>query len=126
MKRLAFTAIATAALLAGCATPTPYQPLGAPSGIRGGFSEQQIEQNRFRVTFAGNQFTSRQRVENYLLFRAAELTTQHGFDSFTMVDRDTDRRTTVQTVPRPFGLLGAELALLWRRLRLAGMGSVGL
>jgi hypothetical protein len=36
MKRLAFAALASAALLAGCATPTPYQPLGAPTGVRGG------------------------------------------------------------------------------------------
>ncbi len=102
MKRLVLTAVATAALLAGCATPTPYQPLGAPTGVRGGFSEQQIERNRFRVMFSGNQFTSRERVENYLLYRAAELTTQHGFDGFTMVDRDTDRRTSVQTIPRAY------------------------
>ena len=72
MKRLVLTALAGAALLSGCATPTPYQPLGAPTGVRGGFTDQQIERNRFRVTFAGNQFTSRQRVENYLLYRAAE------------------------------------------------------
>ena len=80
MKRLVLTALAGAALLSGCATPTPYQPLGAPTGVRGGFTDQQIERNRFRVTFAGNQFTSRQRVENYLLYRAAELTTERGFD----------------------------------------------
>lgn len=102
MKRFAFAAIASAALLAGCATPTPYQPLGARTGVRGGFSEQQIERNRFRVMFSGNQFTSRQRVENYLLYRAAELTQQRGFDTFTMVDRDTDRLTSVQTVPRAY------------------------
>jgi hypothetical protein len=103
MKRLVFAALATATLLAGCATPTPYQPLGAPTGVRGGFTDQQIERNRFRVTFSGNQFTSRQRVENYLLFRAAELTTQRGFDGFTMVGRDTDKQTTVQTYSSGFG-----------------------
>lgn len=103
MKRLALTLLAAAAALSGCATPTPYQPLGAPTGVRGGFSDQRIERNRFRVSFAGNQFTARQRVENYLLFRAAELTVQQGYDGFTMVDRDTDRHMTVQTTPRPFG-----------------------
>jgi hypothetical protein len=101
MKRLTFAALAATALLAGCATPTPYQPLGARTGVRGGFSEQQIERNRFRVMFAGNQFTSRQRVENYLLFRAAELTVQQGYDGFTLVDRNTDKHTTVQTYARP-------------------------
>jgi hypothetical protein len=104
MKRLLLAAIASAALLAGCATPTPYQPLGAPTGVRGGFTEQQIERNRFRVSFSGNQFTSRERVENYLLFRAAELTAQQGFDGFSLTDRETDRRTTVQSTPRLLGV----------------------
>ena len=103
MKRFALSALASAAVPAGCATPTPYQPLGAPTGVSGGFSEQQIERNRVRVSFTGNQFTSRERVETYLLFRAAELTVQHGYDSFTMVDRDTDKRTTIETSPRPYG-----------------------
>ncbi|MCP2871715.1 CC0125/CC1285 family lipoprotein, partial [Salmonella enterica] len=89
-------------LLAGCATPTPYQPLGAPTGVRGGFSAQQIERDRFRVTLAGTQVTSRERVENYLLSRAAELTVQQGYDGFTMMARDTDKHTSVQSTPRAF------------------------
>jgi hypothetical protein len=39
-----------------------------------GYSEQQIENNRFRVQFAGNSLTDRKTVETYLLYRAAELT----------------------------------------------------
>jgi hypothetical protein len=79
----------TAALaLAACATATPYQPL---RGSSGGFVEQRIDANRYRVTFVGNDYTSRQRVENYLLYRAAELTVANGFDGFTLIDHDTDR-----------------------------------
>jgi hypothetical protein len=73
-------------LLAACAgTPTPYQ--AAQGGF--GYSEQQIEENRYRVSFAGNAATSRQTVEDYLLYRAAELTVQTGRDWFTVVDRNT-------------------------------------
>jgi hypothetical protein len=82
--------IAAALALAACATATPYQPLGT-RGASGGFAEQRIEPNRYRVTFVGNDYTSRQRVENYLLFRAAELTLANGYDSFTIVRRDTER-----------------------------------
>ena len=64
--------VAAVLSLVACATATPYQPIGA-GGASGGFSEQRIEANRYRVTFAGNSLTSRERVENYLLFRAAEL-----------------------------------------------------
>ena len=73
-------------LLAACASgPTPYQ--AAQGGF--GYSEQQIEDNRYRVSFAGNSATSRQTVEDYLLYRAAELTVQTGHDWFTVVDRHT-------------------------------------
>lgn len=91
------------ALLAGCATATPYQPLGYP-GERGGYTNQQLDQNHFRVSFIGNTLTSRQQVENYLLYRAAELTLQQGFACFTVVNRDTDQRTRVRM--SPFGPYG--------------------
>src|SRR3546814_8929461 len=54
-----------ALMLFACATPTPYQPLGTRgTGASGGYASQQIEPNRFRVSFSGNQLTSRERVEN--------------------------------------------------------------
>jgi hypothetical protein len=83
--------VGAALALAACATATPYQPLGT-RGASGGFYEQRIEANRYRVVFAGNDYTSRARVENYLLFRAAELTIANGYDGFTIVQRDTDKR----------------------------------
>jgi hypothetical protein len=77
--------VALALLLAGCAgKPTPYQ--AAQDGF--GYSEQQTEENRYRVSFAGNSATSRQTVEDYLLYRAAELTVQTGHDWFRVVDRN--------------------------------------
>jgi hypothetical protein len=73
-------------LLAACAAaPTPYQAV--QNGF--GYSEQQIEENRYRISFAGNSATSRQTVEDYLLYRAAELTVQTGHDWFQVVDRNT-------------------------------------
>ena len=83
--------LALAAGLAACATPTPYQPNVPGQQTSGGYSELRLEQNRFRVTFTGNSLTSRETVEAYLLFRAAELTTQQGYDWFSIVDRHTDR-----------------------------------
>jgi hypothetical protein len=84
-----FLLLATLSLLAACASPTPYQP--ADGGY--GYSEQRLESNRFRVTFAGNSSTPRDSVQNYLLFRAAELTVQEGFDYFTVADQDVERST---------------------------------
>ena len=95
--------VAALALLAGCATATPYQPLGYP-GERGGYTNQQLDQTHYRVSFVGNSLTSRQQVETYLLYRAAELTLQQGFNCFTLVNRQTDR--DVQLRVDPFGPYG--------------------
>lgn len=88
--------------LAGCATPTPYQAIGSRGGTTGGYADQRIEENRFRVSFAGNTMTSRQTVENFLLYRAAELTVAQGYDWFVMAARDTERKSRT-TIDQPFG-----------------------
>lgn len=95
MKTLMLAAAAAGALALGaCAAyPTPYQPVGLAGAPSGGFSEQQLEQNRFRVNFSGNSYTERQTVENYLLLRAADITLAQGYDWFSTVERDTERRT---------------------------------
>ncbi|WP_211369109.1 DUF5320 domain-containing protein [Roseospira navarrensis] len=82
-------------MLAACATPTPrtptpYQPAGEGGG---GYSGQELEPNRLRITFSGNSTTPRQTVENALLYRAAEVTVHRGFDHFVITDRDTERFT---------------------------------
>jgi hypothetical protein len=91
MTRLSLiAALAALSLLGACATATPYQ---AAAGYDRGYSEQKIETNRFQVQFAGNSLTDRKTVETYLLYRAAELTKQQGFDHFRVVQRDTDANT---------------------------------
>lgn len=74
--------------VAACATPTPYGPAVSPGGY--GYAEQRIEPTRFRVSFAGNSLTDLETVETFLLYRAAELTLQNGYDWFTIADRDTE------------------------------------
>lgn len=104
LKRTAVFAVAAALVagLAACATPTPYQPNIPGQGTSGGYSELRVEPNRFRVSFAGNTVTSRQTVEGYLLFRAAELTLENGYDWFSVVDRNTDREVRTYVDPDPF------------------------
>lgn len=85
--------IAALAGLSACTLPTLYQP--AAGGY--GYAQQQIEGNRFRVSFAGNSLTARETVENYLLYRAAEITLAQGGDYFVVVGRDTEARTRYDT-----------------------------
>lgn len=79
--------------LTSCTTATPYQPATGTGQYRTGYWDVQVEANRFRVSFAGNSLTNRETVERYLLYRAAELTLQKGFDHFVLVTRDTETRT---------------------------------
>ncbi len=90
MIRALALSIFTAAILAACATATPYGPAEADGGY--GFSEQRIEKNRYRLTFRGNSSTTRETVENYLLFRSAELTVQKGYDYYIVIEGDTETK----------------------------------
>lgn len=90
--------VACAALLAACATATPYQAAEGPSG-RYGYAERRIEDNRYTLTFRGNSLTERDTVEAYLLFRAAELTLDKGYDYFVAAQRDTEGQSRLV----PFG-----------------------
>lgn len=94
--KLALAAAATAGLLglSACGTygPTPYQSVSDGQG----YAETQIEPGRYRISFKGNSLTDRETVENYMLYRAAELTLQQGFDTFTIANRDTDREDRVR------------------------------
>ncbi|MBD8547430.1 CC0125/CC1285 family lipoprotein [Sphingomonas sp. CFBP 8760] len=99
--RKAIVAALTASTLfvAGCATETRYRPATGQGFYRSGYSDRQIEPNRFLISFAGNSVTSRDTVERYLFFRAAELTLQQGYDYFVMADRDTNLQSRTYSTP---------------------------
>jgi hypothetical protein len=94
-------ALAAAVSLAGCTTATPYQPDVAGQRVTGGYSEEATGEGRYNVTFSGNNLTSRDRVEGYLLYRAAELTLRDGYDWFVIVDRLTERDVRTYVHPDP-------------------------
>lgn len=98
--------VLTGLLVSGCVTATPYQPLDPGQKSMGGFSEQRLEANRYRLSFAGNSVTRRETVETYLLYRAAELTLAQGYESFSVVQRATDRKARTITDPDPFRMSG--------------------
>lgn len=95
-------AASTISLVTGCMTATPYQPERPGQAISGGYSDERLSENRFKVNFSGNNLTSRDRVEGYLLYRAAELTLQNGYDYFIIVDRLTERDSQTYVEPDRF------------------------
>lgn len=89
MKRLAIALTGLSALALGaCANLAPY---GAQQGQGGqGFSEQRIESNRYRVSYNG--VGAAGRVADWALLRAADLTTEQGYDWFEVTQSWTDGR----------------------------------
>lgn len=47
-----------------------------------GYSERQLEATRWRVEYVGDEISSRERVENFLVLRAADVTLANGYDWF--------------------------------------------
>ena len=87
----------------GCVTATPYQPRRNTYG----YSEVQIDHRTVRVAFRGNAYTPREIVETYLLYRAAEVTLEHSFDYFLIVDGGIAARQRVEDYSGPiFGGFG--------------------
>lgn len=71
-----------------CASgPTVYAPA---NGSDRGYSERQIEADRFRIRFDGGADVSFEELENLALRRAADLTLERGGDWFEIVSRSSD------------------------------------
>lgn len=89
MKRLAIALTGLSALaLSACASLAPYGAQMGPNGQ--GFSEQRIESNRYRVSYNG--VGEAGRVADWALLRAADLTTEQGYDWFEVTQSWTDGR----------------------------------
>lgn len=79
--------LAAALTLAACATtPPPYAAAASQTGA--GYSETQIESNRYFVTYRAPSGADAALIEDYALLRAADLTLQNGREWFWV-----DRRT---------------------------------
>ncbi|PIW27346.1 MAG: hypothetical protein COW29_11485 [Rhodobacterales bacterium CG15_BIG_FIL_POST_REV_8_21_14_020_59_13] len=94
------------ASVTACASgPTVYAPA---NGSDRGYSERQIESDRFRIRFDGGSDVSFEELENLALRRAANLTLERGGDWFEIVSRssegDDERRVRVGgSVGQTFG-----------------------
>ena len=92
MNKLLFFIIVTL-LIQGCATS--YQK----SGLSGGYSETQLDENIFRISFRGNGYSGRERVADFTLLRSAELAMENGFQYFAVVDANASTSRSTYTTP---------------------------
>lgn len=85
--------VLVAVLLSGCATA--YQR----EGFGGGYSEMQLGENIFQVSFRGNGYTSWERASDFSLLRSAELALENGFRYFVIVESEKDSKVGAYTTP---------------------------
>jgi hypothetical protein len=92
MKSLrVFLLIPFAFTLSACGTKysaTKYSPMSTHTGT--GYWQRQIDSTLWEVRFIANNATEMERVNRYVLYHSAELTTGHGFDYFRVLDNSND------------------------------------
>lgn len=88
ISRLVCSAFAAALLLAACASTPPYAPATRAGGA--GYSETQIENDRYFVTYRAPNGADAATIQDYALLRAADLTLQNGREWFWVDRRSTD------------------------------------
>lgn len=90
----AFLCILMTALLSSCAS-TGYQALDGSAG----YSDTRLDSNTVRVTYYGSVATSNETVQNYLLYRCAQVTLKYGFDYFVIISNYTQPVVNTYTSP---------------------------
>lgn len=91
-KRCILTAGLLTLMLAGCSTS--YHQKGF---FGDGYSDYRVNQDKFAVTFRGNEFTDSEDVRRFALIRAAELTLQNGFRYFKILSEKDVSRQAIET-----------------------------
>ncbi len=80
-------------VLSGC--ETPYQP----NGLLGGYSDTELAPDLYQIIVRGDDIATMERVQDFALLRASELTIQHGFSYFAIVNQS--NATSVSSVTTP-------------------------
>lgn len=87
MQKLVLASLLALGLVACANAPTAFEAAQKPGGV--GYSEQKIEQNRYRVTWRGTDHPGAP-AEDLALLRAADLALAQGYDWFRVVRRTDD------------------------------------
>lgn len=85
LKGKIFALTAAAVTLAACASGGPEYVASAETGA-GGYSSQKLDDNQYRVSFSGGPGTPVYIVQDYALLRAAEITIENNYASFSVAE----------------------------------------
>ena len=95
-----------ALLISACQLPTKYQDAEKPSN-KFGFEETLIAPDTFRVSFEGNYETKKDTVENYMLYRAAELAKKSGHEYILFLDKEVEKDQKILDVVQQYNYRNA-------------------
>lgn len=84
--------------LAGCATGFHQR------GLTGGYEDKQLGPETFQVGFFGNAKVTLDQAHDFACLRAAQVTLDHGFDSFSVLHQRWDNWESIATV-KPYCVL---------------------
>ncbi|HYS47002.1 MAG TPA: hypothetical protein VEM35_11210 [Rhizomicrobium sp.] len=101
---------AWAAEVPATAVDAPTVPPAKP----GVFSQQKRSAIRYHLVVAGHKFTSRDAIEKYLLYRAAELALEQKAGWFTLIESRSKGDTVPAPKPDPAGLRYSFRVAYWR------------
>jgi len=107
---------------AGTPSPTAYGPM-VPPAKPGVYSQQKTGTTRFRLIVAGHNFTSREAIEKYLLYRAAQLALEQKASWFTLSENRSDGDPVPASKPDSSGMHYSFRMAYWRpawRYKLSG------
>jgi hypothetical protein len=97
-----------------------------PSAKPGVYSEVKQSATRYHLTVKGHVFSSRDAIEKYLLYRAAELALQHHFQYFTLIETRRKGDTAPASKPDSSGPRYSFRMNFWRpawRYKIAGSSA---
>jgi hypothetical protein len=80
-------------VLSACSTAYQRQSL------TGGYSETQLGENIFQVSFKGNGFTSPEKASDFTLLHSAEITIKNGYQYFVVVESEKYSKVGTYTTP---------------------------
>lgn len=75
---------------------TAYQP----NSFSGGYSSTKLGESIFKIHFNGNGYSNSERIEDFALFRSAEIALENDFKYFIIIDKNNSNSYSTYTTPK--------------------------
>lgn len=93
MRSIFVVTLVATMVFSACATTYQKQ------SFTGGYSETQLSENIFQVSFKGNAYTTPERASDFTLLRSAEITIENEYRYFAIVESEKYSKVGTYTAP---------------------------